>query len=256
MTPSWYDVLDVEPTATAEEIRAAWRTGIAELEPGSRRFQTLNQAAEVLLDERKRAAYDAELAAQAPEPVAEESRPGVDLTKTATETIAVHEVPSRGVPTWLLAVLGVLAAVSVGAAIWVWQAGDDTAVEEATSGAQAAAELAIEPLLSYNYQSLEADQKRAESYLTADYREDYDKLFALIEDNAQSVQPQVEANAFASAIVRSGEERVDVLLFVDQLTTNKGMAQPVTYKNQVTVTMQKVGEDWLIDNLVTSPAAQ
>ena len=64
-----------------------------------------------------------------------------------------------------------------------------------------------------------------------------------------------QANAFASAIVRSGEERVDVLLFVDQLTTNKGMEQPVTYKNQVTVTMQRVGDDWLVDDLVTSPAA-
>lgn len=258
MTPSWYDVLDIEPTASADEIRAAWRTGIAELEPGSRRFQTLNQAAEVLLDERRRSAYDDELAAQAPEPVADEPdvEPEADGVSDARPPTPVTAGAARTVPTWLLALLGVLAAVSVGAAIWVWQAGDDTAVEEATSSAQAAAEQAIEPLLSYNYQTLEADQQRAASYLTADYREEYDKLFALIQDNAPSVEPQVEANAFASAIVRSGEERVDVLLFVDQLTTNKGMEQPVTYKNQVTVTMQKVGQDWLIDNLVTSPAAQ
>lgn len=247
MTPSWYDVLDVESTASAEEIRAAWRSGIADLEPGSRRFQTLNQAAEVLLDERARAAYDAELAAQAPAPAVEAAAP------PAAEPGAGG---ARWVPTWLLGLLGALAAVSVAAAIWAWQAGDDTAVEEATSSAQAAAEQAIEPLLSYDYETLEADQQRAASYLTADYREEYDKLFALIEDNAPSVQPQVEAKAFASAIVRSGEERVDVLLFVDQLTTNKGMEQPVTYKNQVTVTMQKVGQDWLIDNLVTSPAAR
>lgn len=257
MTPSWYDVLDVEPTASAEEIRSAWRAGIAELEPGSRRFQTLNQAAEVLLDVQLRSAYDAELAAQAPEP-----EPDVEPEVggvTETEPPAPAQAPAGAgltVPTWLLALLGVLAAVSVGAAIWAWQAGDDTAVEEATSSAQAAAEQAIEPLLSYDYETLEADQQRAASYLTADYREEYDKLFALIEDNAPSVQPQVEAKAFASAIVRSGEERVDVLLFVDQLTTNKGMEQPVTYKNQVTVTMQKVGQDWLIDNLVTSPAAR
>ncbi|UUZ60652.1 J domain-containing protein [Nocardioides sp. B-3] len=62
MTPSWYDVLDVEPTASPDEIRAARRSGIAELEPGSRRFQTLNRAAEVLLDEQKRSAYDDGLA--------------------------------------------------------------------------------------------------------------------------------------------------------------------------------------------------
>ena len=248
MTPSWYDVLVVEPTASADEIRAAWRTGITDLEPGSRRFQTLNQAAEVLLDDRSRAAYDAELAAQAPEPVIEAESP------TAPEpTGAVHAL---SVPTWVLGLLGALAAVCVAAAIWVWQAGDDTAVEDATSSAQSAAEQAVEPLLSYDYETLEEDQQRAQSYLTADYREKYDQLFGVIADNAPSVQPKVVANAFASAIVRSGEERVDVLVFVDQLTTNKGMSQPVNYRNQVTVTMQKVGEDWLIDNLATSPAAQ
>lgn len=246
MTPSWYDVLDVESTASADEIRSAWRSGIAELEPGSRRFQTLNQAAEVLLDDRLRAAYDAELAAQAPAPAVEAAPPAAEPGSGR----------ARSVPTWVLGLLGALAAVSVAAAIWAWQAGDDTAVEDATSSAQSAAEQAIEPLLSYDYKTLEADQKRAQGYLTADYRKDYDQLFGVIADNAPSTQTKVVADAFASAIVRSGKERVDVLIFVDQLTTNKVTPEPTTYKNQVTVTMQKVGEDWLIDDLVTSPAAQ
>ena len=57
-TPSWYDLLGVEPDATAGEIRAAWKTAIADLDPCDRRFRMLNQAAEVLLDPRSRAAYD------------------------------------------------------------------------------------------------------------------------------------------------------------------------------------------------------
>ena len=48
-SPSWYDVLDVDHDASADEVRAAWRAGIADLEPGSRRFAALNAAAEVLL---------------------------------------------------------------------------------------------------------------------------------------------------------------------------------------------------------------
>lgn len=248
MTPSWYDVLDVERTASADEIRHKWRTAIADLEPGSRRFQSLNQAAEVLLDERRRAAYDAELAAQAPAPVAEEPTPAVGPAGRSGRTIPV--------PTWLLALLGALAALSVAAAIWVWQASDDTAVEDATAAAQSAAEQAIVPVLSYDYENLEADQQRAASYLTADYRKDYDQLFGVIADNAPSTETRVAAEVIASGIVRSGEDRVDVLVFVDRPTVNKLTPQPVTYKDQVTVTMQKVGEDWLIDNLVTSPAAQ
>ncbi len=65
--PGWYDVLDVEPTATTDEIREAWRAAIADLTPSDRRFRLYNQAAEVLLDDEQRAAYDAELAAAAPE---------------------------------------------------------------------------------------------------------------------------------------------------------------------------------------------
>ena len=38
------------PDASADEIRAAWKTGIADLDPTDRRFRVLNQAAEVLLD--------------------------------------------------------------------------------------------------------------------------------------------------------------------------------------------------------------
>ena len=255
MTPSWYDVLDVESTATADEIRSAWRASIADLEPGSRRFQTLNQAAEVLLDDRSRAAYDAELAAQAPAPAVEAAAPPA-AGPAVEPTVEPGPDRTRSVPTWVLGLLGALAVVCVAAAIWVWQAGDDTAVEDATSAAQSAAEQAIVPVLSYDYENLEADQKRAASYLTADYRKDYDQLFGVIADNAPSTQTKVSAEVVASGIVRSGEDRVDVLVFVDRPTTNKVTPEPVTYRDQVTVTMQKVGDDWLIDNLVTSPAAR
>ena len=52
--------------ASADEIRAAWRAAIADLDPTDRRFGAYNQAAEVLLDPERRAAYDAELARRRP----------------------------------------------------------------------------------------------------------------------------------------------------------------------------------------------
>ena len=58
MTPSWYDVLDVDPAASTDEVRAAWRAGVADLDPTERRFRLLNQAAEVLLDPARRAEHD------------------------------------------------------------------------------------------------------------------------------------------------------------------------------------------------------
>ncbi len=61
MSASWYDVLGVDETATPEQIRTAWKDSIAELSPGDRKFRVCNEAAEVLLDPERRAAYDAEI---------------------------------------------------------------------------------------------------------------------------------------------------------------------------------------------------
>jgi Mce-associated membrane protein len=151
-------------------------------------------------------------------------------------------------------VVGLVLAGLVAGCAWAWQTTSGETEEEATRAAQAAAERAIVPVLSYGYRSLEDDRARAEGYLTSDYRADYDKLFAVIADNAPQTQTTVEATVVASGIVRSGQDRVDVLVFVDRPTTNKLTPEPETYKDQVTVTMQKVGDEWLVDNLVTSPA--
>ena len=50
MSPSLYDLLDVDRDASDAEIRAAWKAAIADLDPTDRRFRAYNQAAEVLLD--------------------------------------------------------------------------------------------------------------------------------------------------------------------------------------------------------------
>lgn len=277
-SPSWYDVLDVDPGASTDEVRAAWRAGIADLEPGSRRFASLNAAAEVLLEPQRRAAYDASLAGSAPVASPDTEPPGTAPDSTPDTTpapdpdedaaprpgdrypAAAGTVPATGagrgrdVPAWLLAAVGLVVAALVAGCAWAWQATSGETEEEATRAAQAAAERAIVPVLSYGFATLEEDQARAQGYLTSDYREDYDQLFAVISDNAPQTETTVEAQVVASGIVRSGQDRVDVLVFVDRPTTNKLTPEPETYKDQVTVTMQRVGDEWLVDNLVTSPA--
>ncbi len=63
--PTWYDVLGVSRDADTEEIKAAWRSATDRFEPGSGsgQFRMFNEAAEVLLDPARRAAYDESLAA-------------------------------------------------------------------------------------------------------------------------------------------------------------------------------------------------
>jgi Mce-associated membrane protein len=262
--PGWYDVLDVAPTASTDEIREAWRSAIADLTPADRRFRLYNQAAEVLLDDERRATYDAELAAAAPEAEAADDR--ADDTAAADEeqgALASQPEPAaaragaRLVPTWLIVALAVLAAAAVGMTAYLWQQPSEDAVESAVGTARTAAERAAVPLLSYDYQSLDADREAAHDVITSGYRSrDYDDLFEVIRENAPATQTVVDVEVVASAVVRAGEDRSEILLFVDRPTTNKATTEPVVYKDQVTLTMQRVGDEWLVDDLVTSPIQQ
>jgi Mce-associated membrane protein len=275
MNASWYDVLNVEPTATSDEVRAAWRSAIAVLDPTDRRFRVFNQAAEVLLDPVRRAAYDAELAesvgveedaepGEAPRVAAVTEAPGVapdvapDVAATeATETTEATEAGGRRrlplVPGWALVALGGLVAAALVVAGVLVSKPSDAAVEGDTQAAQAAAERAIVPLLSYVARLLDQSESAAEPYLTSGYEQQYQKLFAVIRQNAPRTGTVVKARYVASGVVRSGTDRVDVLVFVDQATRNKQHPRvPVVYKNQVTVTMTQVGGQWLVDDLSTN----
>lgn len=264
MTPSWYDLLDVDRDASGDEIRAAWRARVADLDPTDRRFAVLNEAAAVLLDPDRRAAHDADLAEQdaAAEPV--EPLEATEPTEPAEPAKAGEPAEDRAsdqpvsggrrVPLWLPVVLAVLALAIAGAATWfaVNEPADEE-VLDATRTAQATAERAIVPVLSYDHRTLEEDKAAAVRYLTDDFRDDdYEPLFTQIEENAPSTKAVVEAAVRASAITRGGHDRVQVLLFVDQVTTNAQTTEPVTYRNQVTVTMERVGDRWLVDELRTT----
>jgi Mce-associated membrane protein len=304
VTPTWYDLLGVEETADAEQIRAAWRRAIADLDPTERRFATLNEAAAVLLDPARRSAYDAELAASRlaepepePEPeVAPEGEPEVEAVSVQTQAQAEPEAPepthaepdeepadmktrSAGrpylVPGWTLATLGVVTAAAVILAVVLGsRAGADkvvqsevqlssgstvTQIEEPALAAQAAAKEAIVPVISYDYRHLDEDQKKAEGFLTADYRKVYDKNFdALVkgQNNAVKTQTVVTTKVVGSAIVRASGDRVQVLLFIDQPASNKVNPTPQVFANEVAATMQKVGDRWLIDDLTTTKIAE
>lgn len=278
MNPTWYDLLGVEPTAAPDDIRAAWKSAIADLDPTDRRFATLNEAAAVLLDPDRRREYDASLP---PAPAQEEAlAPRVadeaSLAPRPAEEASLAPRPAQRqpylVPGWVLAVVGVLALVAavtagvlatrqpadkvIDAQASVSTGSKVTRIEQPAMEAQAAAREAIVPLLSYDYRHLDADQAKAERYLTPSYKASYEKLFKLIKQNAPASEAVVTTKVVDSGIVRVDGDRVQVLLFVDRPTTNKASSTPIPYQDQVTATMRQVGGRWLIDDLVTTPIQQ
>jgi Mce-associated membrane protein len=63
----------------------------------------------------------------------------------------------------------------------------------------------------------------------------------------------VTVDLVASGIVRSGEDRVQVLVFVNRPTINAKTTEPTIFRDQVRMTMVKSGDDWLVDDMQTGP---
>jgi Mce-associated membrane protein len=273
MNASWYDVLDVEPTASAEEIRTSWRAAVAELDPTDRRFRVYNQAAEVLLDPERRAAYDdalaAELAAEAapgeptaesqpePEPAAPEPAPTAATAVTVDDPHVLPDKEARAlpvVPGWLLVAVAVVLALALSLAGVLVSKPSDASVAADAEAAQAAADRAVVPLLSYDAKHLDQSRAAVLPLLTSSFRSEYDKFFqGVVQQNAKGLGTVVRAQYVSSGIVRTGADQVDVLVFVDQRTTNKQHPKtPVVYKSQATLSMVKSDGAWLIDGLTTN----
>lgn len=283
--PTWYDLLGVAPDASAEEIKAAWRDATDKFEPGSgtSQFGLFNEAADVLLNPERRAAYDAELAGAAspeaetapdaePEPAAPASAPPAVDEGPSDETLAPpppHEAsaePSRSsgvlgrlaaIPTLVLALLAVLMVAAIVLATVVGlRLHDRVQVFNAGPDASAAAERALTSVLSYDYRHMEADRDRAARFLTPSYRKQYVKNFDDLLTKgpngspgpAEKTQAVVTADVLDTAVVDAESGRVRVIVFVNQSSVKAG-GQPTTFQDRVVATMVERDGSWLVDNI-------
>lgn len=267
MSASWYDVLGVDRSASAEEIREVWKQAIADLEPTDRRFRACNEAAEILLDPARRAAYDAELEPEPePEPVSlTESAP--DDEAPADTDRAADEAPSGRwlVPSWLLmSMAGAILVLLAGALLVVqagdqdvepfaWVSGEDTAtVEDSADEARQAAQKSVPLVLSYDYRTLERDHDRAVRVLTGEQLSDYEANWTDgIAPNAAKVKAVVSTTVPESGIglsnVSDDGDRVELLVVVDSQTRNVKVTNRQTLG--LTVVMVRQNGEWLIEDL-------
>lgn len=289
--PSWYDILGVSRHATPAEIKAAWRDATDKFEPGSgsAHFRLFNEAADVLLDPRRRAEYDARLDADAAgrsatEPVATE-RGAAEPPTVETAVAEPARTPGTAARTWrlprrprpeqvtqrergpepagwtrlvVLLLLPVLTLAALAAAgYYGYQAHRDGLIRDARAEAPAAAENALGSVLAYDYRHLGADEKRAARFLTDHYQRQ--KHFAatyrlLARGKDGKPGPAVTTRTVVTAHVL-GSAVVDAapglarVLVFVNQTSTKDGKNPVVFQNRVVATMVRSGNAWLIDDL-------
>lgn len=266
MSASWYDVLGVDRSARAEEIREVWKRAIADLEPTDRRFRACNEAAEILLDPARRAAYDAELEPEpAPVSLAEPEQPDEEPPALADERADETPAGSWLVPAWLLVSLAGSVLVLLASSLLLvksadpdvdliaWVSGEDTSTsEDSADEARQAAQKSVPLVLSYDYRTLERDHDRAVRVLTGEQLTDYESNWTDgIAPNAAKVKAVVETTVPESGIglssVSEDGDRVELLVVVDSQTRNVKVTNRQTLG--LTVIMVRKDGEWLIEDL-------
>jgi len=143
-----------------------------------------------------------------------------------------------------------LLVLAIGTSALGWQHHAHTQAEQARQQAGAAATAAVPDVLSYNYRTIYDDLARARTHLTGDFAGQFDQLTRKIVA-PQAIQGQINTHAeiAASSVVEADVDRVVELLFVNQTTQGANLPQPRVDGSRLVLTMQKVHDQWLIQNL-------
>lgn len=169
----------------------------------------------------------------------------------AEQTVAVASHPPAGPRDWrrlvAFAVLPGLALLLAVGAVWLgWKNASQRGVDVARTESVSAARDATIAMLSYRADTAERDLTAALDRITGPFRDSYTDLvqntvIPAAKEKKISAQARVPAAASASA----DRQRAVVLVFVNQTVTVGGGA-PTETLSSVRVTLEKVGERWLV----------
>jgi Mce-associated membrane protein len=153
--------------------------------------------------------------------------------------------------TWTSAALAVLASAAlIVCGVLAYRAHAASEVDAARSQGPAAARSAAEVVLSYDHRHLDRDFARASALLTGAFAKEYAKTTKnSVRSLATDTRAVVRADVQAASVVSAAPDRVVVLLFVNQTTTSSRTTEPRTALNRVRMTLERVGERWLVSDV-------
>lgn len=161
-----------------------------------------------------------------------------------TDTQATLLPLRQMIPRALGVLLVVAAVVAVGLGLrWYSNAGQ----EERTAEALDAARTRTAHVLTYDGASLDTGLARARQQVTGEFAARLDGIANdLLGPTGQADAVSTTATVARAAVVASRPDRVQVLLYVDQVTSSATQPVPRSTTGQVLVTMTLVEDQWLI----------
>ena len=199
------------------------------------------------------------------QPTEEHEAPRVDAPTAAPAPPPVEERAARGgwwgsrasLVVLVVALLALLVVTGLGLAGMLGNRGlaeirRASDVREAEQTAPSVAERAAEAILAYDFKTLEADQDAAERFMTPAFAKKYAASFSkAVAPAARTYKAQVTAEVRGVSVVRATEDRVRVLVFVDQTTVATNNKSPKVALNRAELDMVLRGGSWLVDDITS-----
>ncbi|WP_144300472.1 hypothetical protein [Stackebrandtia nassauensis] len=120
---------------------------------------------------------------------------------------------------------------------------------ESTADVKRDAGTAAEALLSYDHKDMDASITEAKSYTTEGFGREYVQNMEDLRPTAESEKASIEAEVVDIGIVENTGEAVEVLVFVNQTTTNSNIEGSRVDKSRVTLTMVLGHGGWKVDDM-------
>jgi Mce-associated membrane protein len=189
---------------------------------------------------------------QVEDPTAETSADTADDAENADEATeaAEPEKPKRQIQWARIVAYGVLPAIALllalGAGYLKWMDNSVRNDESARDASTKAAQDSTIALLSYKADTVEQQLHASRDLLTGDFRDSYTSLTNdVVIPGAKQKQISAVATVPAVASVSANPRHAVVLVFVNQ-TVIVGQDAPTDTASSVRVTMDKIGDRWLI----------
>lgn len=150
--------------------------------------------------------------------------------------------------TTVLAALA-LAAVSAGFVLWGVNRNHQNEVDAGTSAA-AFAKSAVTKLLSYDTTSVDGLSSANASLMTSKFGQEYAQLVKTkLAPGVRQDSLTNQTNVVTTAVVSSSQSKVALLLFLNQVSSARGMSTPATTGSRVLVDLVRADGRWKIDRL-------
>lgn len=145
--------------------------------------------------------------------------------------------------------IALMAAIvlAVGSAVLAWQAGTSAQRRE-QSGQEAveAARSAAAAIFSYDHKGFDAAVANGKSFTTGTFAQEYAQTTTTLKQAALKEQAVVRAEVSAAGLVSVAEDKVEVLLYVNQYRSNLNIKGEKLDQNRVVLTMARTPDGWKV----------